>query len=87
MTPRNGHYCEGYCDQFPVSSSVNMPIYAGVFNKIETYLGEGLLLHSETLLRRHLTAADLPILSGFFQTIIFRQGVPYIGTTPVKFQV
>jgi hypothetical protein len=87
VTPRNGHYREGYCDQFAVSSSVNMTIYSGLFGKIETYLTEGLPLHSETLLRRHLTAADLPILSGFFQTIIFRQGVPYIGTTPVKFQV
>ena len=86
ITPRNGHYREGYCDQFAIGSSVNMTTYSTVFDKIEAYLKEGLPLHSETLLRRHLEGADLPILSGFFQTIIIRQGVPYMGTTPLTGQ-
>ena len=54
LTPLNGHWRDGWNDQFCVARAPAMQAWLGLFEPIKAYLAEGVMLHPETLLRHHL---------------------------------
>ena len=54
LMPSNGHWRDGWNDQFCVARAPAMQAWLGLFEHIKAYLVEGVMLHPETLLRHHL---------------------------------
>lgn len=69
--PMYGDY-GGYNDQFAFSSSEHMDIYSTVFNHIEDYLRQGIMLNPEALLKYHLTKNKLSIARSSVNYTIMR---------------
>jgi len=54
LLPLNGHWNNGWNDQFCAARASTLQTYLGLFDHIKRYLEEGVLLHPETLLRHHM---------------------------------
>lgn len=54
LLPQNGHWRDGWNDQFCVARAPAMQAYLGLFEHLRGYLEQGVLLHPETLLRHHM---------------------------------
>lgn len=69
--PDVGHYRGGLNDQFALSSSRNMDVYASLFDYIKQHCLQGCVLHPETLLRFHLMRMrQHPLLAPLNTTIM-----------------
>lgn len=54
LLPLNGHWNNGWNDQFCATRAHAMHIYLGLFERVRGYLEQGVTLHPETLLRHHM---------------------------------
>ena len=54
LLPLNGHWNNGWNDQFCASRAPVMHAYLGLFEHVKAYLVQGVMLHPETLLRHHM---------------------------------
>ncbi len=54
LLPANGHWNNGWNDQFCAARAPAMQTWLSLFDHVRTYLDEGVLLHPETLLRHHM---------------------------------
>ena len=59
LLPVNGHWRDGWCDQFVAARAPALQVWLGLADRVKAYLAEGVLLHPETLLKHHLVAAGL----------------------------
>ena len=54
LMPLNGHWNDGWNDQFCAAGAHGMHVWLSLFDHVRGYLEEGVTLHPETLLRHHL---------------------------------
>jgi hypothetical protein len=54
LLPLNGHWNNGWNDQFCAARAGAMRTWLGLFEHVKAYLVEGVTLHPETLLRHHM---------------------------------
>ncbi len=54
LLPRNGHWRDGWNDQFCVARAPAMQVYLSLFEHVRSHLEQGATLHPETLLRHHM---------------------------------
>jgi hypothetical protein len=59
LLPLNGHWNDGWNDQFCATRAPAMRTYLSLFEPLRAYLAEGVLLHPETLLKHHMTRHGL----------------------------
>ena len=68
--PNGGDFENGIFDMVCMSSQENMKYYCSIYDEIEKYLDEGVPIHSELLLKRHL---ESKIINRFDYTTILRK--------------
>jgi|SaaInlV_100m_DNA_2_1039680.scaffolds.fasta_scaffold03666_5 hypothetical protein len=68
--PNGGDFENGIFDMVCASSQENMKYYCSIYDEIENYLDEGIPLHSELLLKRHL---ESKIINRFEYTVVLRK--------------
>ena len=54
LLPLNGHWNNGWNDQFCATRASAMQAWLGLFEHVKAYLVAGVMLHPETLLRHHM---------------------------------
>jgi hypothetical protein len=54
LLPLNGHWNNGWNDQFCAARAPAMQTHLGLFDHVKAYLVQGVTLHPETLLRHHM---------------------------------
>lgn len=54
LLPLNGHWNNGWNDQFCATRAAAMQTWLGLFEHVRAYLVAGVTLHPETLLRHHM---------------------------------
>lgn len=60
--PSENDYRDGINDQMCIGSKANTFIWASIFNHWEDYYNEGVLFHSETMLKHHLKAQGIEVV-------------------------
>jgi hypothetical protein len=76
LLPVNGHWRDGWCDQFCAGRPPALLTYLSFADRVKSYLAEGVLLHPETLLKHHMVQHGLrpaPLLT----TYIWRSDVVF----------
>lgn len=58
LLPANGHWNNGWNDQFVAARASGMRKWLSLFDHVRAYLEEGVLLHPETMLRHHMERLD-----------------------------
>jgi hypothetical protein len=59
LQPLNGHWRDGWSDQFCAARAPAMQAWLGLFEQVKAYLVSGLTLHPESLLRHHMEQQGL----------------------------
>ena len=54
LLPLNGHWNNGWNDQFCAARAHAMHVWLGLYGRVREYLEQGVTLHPETLLRHHM---------------------------------
>ncbi len=67
----NGHWRDGVNDQVAIGNR-KLEVYLNLFAEFTNYIGEGVILHPETLLKHHLLRQGIRIAQYPAQNVIFR---------------